>query len=361
MSSSLQVSFLPWAGFEQSIVIGPITFWPYYKEADQRINDPEVRLHLDRHFKSHVDHQGSPVKTITVCSYGDSGFRPLNDEQTNDLRDAVNALLFASIAPHIKNAVESGNHSLGPATADVFEWISLNFVPGIDHLAVRAGSLTHMGLKIDNIFFSKPWATGGMLWKPSASLVDGLSECFAPEVAPEARECIFRSLEWFRMVHLENNSVSALAKVVMMVMAFEVLLQFKMSKWKFVAAVQKCLAHEESFKGSRPNIKGEMKELTLADCWAWDFYELRNRIVHGAKIEPKEFQYSSEWTHGTVADVVFLECVKYELFKNKCIGNDRRQSCREIFPDSSDEEISNLASIVVLGNRILQRSLGWIG
>ena len=139
-----QVSFLPWVKFKDIIRLGPITFWPY-KEADQIINDSEIKKHLDRYFKSYVDHRGRPVDTITICSYGNVGFNILSDNEYQELRSAVDVLIFTSIAPQVERSVCNNNRSWAPPSSNAFELVTQNFQPEDDHITISVGSVLSGG------------------------------------------------------------------------------------------------------------------------------------------------------------------------------------------------------------------------
>lgn len=81
MSELHQISFMPWAGFDKSVNIGPVTFWPYRTEADNRINDSSLKSYLARYFRSYVDNKGQPVDSITVCSYENRNFLELRKDK----------------------------------------------------------------------------------------------------------------------------------------------------------------------------------------------------------------------------------------------------------------------------------------
>jgi hypothetical protein len=89
MSERFQISFMPWVGLGKSITLGPVTFWPYRSESESRINDPKLRSYLDKYFESYVNNTGQSVDTITVCSYENTNFTELKDEEFKDLRNWV--------------------------------------------------------------------------------------------------------------------------------------------------------------------------------------------------------------------------------------------------------------------------------
>lgn len=365
MNDYLQISFLPWAGLRTSLDLGPIIFWPYNVEASQRIADIEIREHLDKYFQSYVDHQGNPVDTITICSYKEKDFNVLDETESEDLRNAVDVLIFSTIAPQIKRAVCADNYSFGPPSADVFELVTQNFPPGDDLIHVKIGSLTSGGWKIGEITFPKPWATGGSFGTPEEKITEGFSKCFSSQISADIRDRLFRSLEWFRMAHIEGGQVSPLSKVVMMATLFEILLEFPRNYKRsyFAEYMEKNVASAEFFKDKRQTSKGKIKNLSLAGCWAWDFYELRNQIVHGDPVAPEGLIYKSWITHLIVADLVFLECLTRQLFEHKCIG-DNVYSLAEKWDKEFPQEPkgSSLEHLVRLtfGFNNVHRALGWI-
>jgi hypothetical protein len=362
-SSSLQISFLPWAEIQKNIRLGPITFWPYYTEASQRIGNLEIKTHLDKYFRSYVDYQGDPVDTITVCSHGNDDFRNLSDSEYRDLRTAVDILIFVAIAPQVRNGVRANNKSWGPPSGDVFELVSQNFNLKDDDITVKAGSLLSGGWRIGEITFPKPWAIGGGVWRYEEELIQGLDKCFSAGFPVDVRERLFRSLEWFRMAHIEGGQVSELSKVVMMATGFEILLQFPREgkRRHFVDYMEKHVASNEFHKDNRTTDKEKTFFLSLAGCWAWDFYELRNHIVHGDSIPLKSLIYRDWITHLIVADLVFLECMKRVLFDQKCIGNNVR-SCAKEFAKSKEPNNGSIEPLArwFLGFNDVHRALGWI-
>jgi len=365
MSDNLQISFLPWVEFKESVSIGPITFWPYYIEANKRVSDQEIKKHLDKYFKSYVDHKGKPVNKITVCSHGEADFRCLNSHENQDIRYAVDALIFATIAPIIKMAVCANNRSWAPPSSNVFELITQYFEPGSDDITVKVGSLTSGGWKIGEIAFPKPWTTIGVFASADKELIKGFDNCFSSRFSVDVRERLFRSLYWFWMAHIEGSHVSELSKIVMMTTAFEILLQFP--RWNksnyFMDYIERHIASDEFLKEERDTHKGEKCTHSLAGWWASDFYKLRNQIVHGDYIPPDNMIYNDWVTHLIVADLVFWECVKRKLFKYKCLDNNISSFAKEfekMFPGEPQGTSIEILARWLLGFNDVHRALGWI-
>ena len=356
----MQVFFLPWAEIKSGTTIGPTVFWPYFKESEERISDLKIKEFFDRYFKLFVDHQGKQVKTITICQHGDLDFRDYSFSEQHDIRNAVDILIFSSILPKVKQAVCTDNKSIGPPSADAFELVRRSFKPNDHGVAVSAGSRTDLYFNTEKISISMPWAMGGVLWEPEDILIEGLGCCF--QIAD--REAIFRSLEWFRMAHIETGQYSRLTKVVMMATAFEILLQvgdFR-KRERFALYIDDNVASLDNRKEIRES-DGFSYYLSLPGCWAWDFYRLRSKIVHGDKIDDRGLIFRDWITQFEVADLVFYELVLRRLFELNYIGDDVR-SCAAAFEDAvtdSDEKMP-LEPVLraLLGFNDIHKALGWM-
>lgn len=350
----LQVSFLPWADIKTKIQIGNITFFPFSK-IKKKIKDSVIKKHLRKYFHCYIDHNGKAVDTVTLCYFGDDIFKALNDEEYSELRNAVNVLIFCTVAPSVKNAVCANNRSMGPPSSDKFQLITQNFTPENDYIAVRAGSLLSGGLEMRKVKFPKPFSIGGAFGMRDNELINGFNRLYENNYLSEDQERILRSLEWFRLSHIENEDVSYLSKIVMMATAFEILLQVPMEvkgkkKWIATKLEEQAIRSRLSKQTKKDNKGGKHRHSKLF-WWAWDFYNLRNVIVHGDHIDLKKFRHSvknKKWiSHHIVADLIFLECIKREFFKWKCIGDDVRTVAKkwdETFPrkngESTEEELA---------------------
>lgn len=330
-STHMQITFLPWLKVHPAVEIGPVTLWSFWDEVDLRVEDANIREHLRSYFRCYVDYEGHPVESITVCSTSAPGFRPLTDDEQSGVRRAVDALLFATIAPSLKRAICKGNRSMGPPSANVFQPITWNFRPGDTHIPVSDGSVCHSGWEIGEITFQKPYATGGVFGTRDEELVGGFHKCLLSQtVDPPARERLFRSLEWFRLAHVEGGQTSPLSRLVMMSTAFEILLEFPDDKKRehFACYMDEHTAYERFIHLDRevgkPSKPRRVKH-SSAGWWAWEFYALRNRIIHGDQVSPTELVCRDRITHLTVADLMMLEHVRRRLLGDDCLGDSIRE------------------------------------
>lgn len=289
----------------------------------------------------------------------------LTKAECQELINTVDILIFATIAPQAVRAVCANNDSWGPPSADVFELVTQSFRVGSREIAVQAGSCLSTGDEIGEITFPKPWATGGMFGSPDEELVKGLGKCFSPQFPKDVTERIFRSLEWFRLAHIEGGQVSVLSKLVMMATAFEVLLQFptKEKRKYFVEYTKSHIASDEFLRDNRSTKEDKVLNFDLAGCWVWDFYNLRSRIVHGDSVSPDDLIYRDWITHLIVADLVYCECLKRKLFIHNCIGNSVYSCAKEFDKVLSDQPQGTSVELLtrsLLGFNSVHRALGWI-
>lgn len=103
--------------------------------------------------------------------------------------------------------------------------------------------------------------------------------------------------------------------------------------------------------------------MSLAGCWAWDFYDLRSRIVHGDSVPPSDLIYKDWLTHLIVSELVFWECMKRELLKHKCIGDNvysAADKLTESSPDDEKEAVIESLTRWFLGFKNVHIALGWL-
>lgn len=369
-TNKIAVRIMPWAGLRQEVRVGPVRFWPW---DENKVCDAGVREQLNRYFGCFVDHYGQSVNTLTICSHGETDFRILKDiKEYNELRSAVDILIFSAVCPQIKIAVCSNNRSVGPPTADRYQLIGQKLEPPDDKsIVIGAGSLISCD-QMDKVHISKPWSVGGSFGTdPDEEFIGAFDKVFSNEFPSEVRERIFRSLEFFRLAHTEADmelnqptTIGSLSKLVMMATAFEILLEFPESPKSryFAEQVEKKIKTDDFLMEERVVPKNKLIKLSMGGWWAWDFYKLRNRIVHGDKIKPEELRYKEWITYNIVADLVFWEFIKRELYEHGCLGERARKWTKEFEPvtDALPGVIEDIFTRWILGFDDVHRALGWI-
>lgn len=370
-SDRIAVCIMPWAGLREEVQVGPVRFWPW---DESKVADPAVREQLNRYFNCFVDHYGKRVETITICSHGEGDFRVLNNlDEYNEVHSAVDILIFSTICPQTKIGVCRNNVSIGPPAADRYQLVGLTMKPPNDNnIVIRIGSLTSCD-QMDKVHLSKPWGIGGSFGADAdVELISAFDKVFSDEFPSDARQRILRSLDFFRIAHTEGDleinqpaaRTASLAKLVVMATAFEILLTFPNygKSEHFVREIQKKIENDEFLRREDTGPRGKKVTWSLAAWWGWQFYDLRSRIVHGDTIEPDEVRYKDWVTHNIVADLVFWEFIKRELFERGCLGERDRRLRKELEPvsDGRPDDVEDSFTRWILGFEDVHRALGWI-
>ncbi len=324
-----EVAFLPWLGWEREIVVGPVSVSPFRLDS---IPEPVVREYLRRYFPRYTDVDGMPVGAIALATHrGKVGFGRHTPEEKQALQRAVTALAIAFMVEAWRVEL-CHEHLMGVPSADSFQLIFQHFAAGSNFVAVDAGRSTQVWC-LDEMSFTRPWSALRVWGQPDRYALEGLGSLLdKPDVAPsEFVERVWRSLEWFRLAHLDEANQTDDAKVVAMATAFESFfgLPDRGKQAEFAERVGRLVRDDEMQHGSRQAFKGKTINLSLAGCWAWDFYDLRSRLVHGNAVLPGAFTDALGFPHLGVADLVFRECVLRELFRFGCFGADVRQAASD--------------------------------
>ena len=316
-----QISVLPWIGLED-IQVGNAIFWKYSTSA---ISDGDTKIYLDKYVKCYVDKHQLPVKTISIASYQDKNyFEPLKSEENQELNFGRNLLCFLCICEQSRIALANNNSSIGPPSSDIFDMVSQNFIPGTEDIAVKAGSMTSGGWTLDEIHFQEPWSTGGFFKNINTYILEAINKLLTLEVHNDFKNRLLRSSEWFRLAHLENGLISSFFRVVIMATAFEIIFDIPNvgDKAGFLSdKIDQTFARDNFIKATRKYGKTNEKSKTrsVAAWWGWDFYKLRNSVVHGDNIPMSHLIYSDWITQTIVADMMFYAYVVYLLKESGCI------------------------------------------
>jgi len=149
--------------------------------------------------------------------------------------------------------------------------------------------------------------------------------------APDFVERVWRSLEWFRLAHLDGADQTDEAKLVATATAFESLFGLPMSgkQEEFAKKVETLVSDRHMRRGERVKRNRKTINLSLAGCWAWDFYELRSDLVHGDAVPTHAFNTAHGTPHLVVGDLVLRECLLRELFRRGCFGADLRDAAKK--------------------------------
>lgn len=346
----LFVSIMPWGGLQQEVRIGKTTFWPWRKTED-RVTDAATRETIQGYVSCFVDTAGQPVDTAMVCSHEGKDFKCPTDNEWDDIRCARDALVFSVICPEVVRSIKGC--SIGLCSAERFQAIGQGLRPGETTLCVRSG----YNLTLGQFKLHRPLSVGtGYLAQPEPTIIDAIDKALSDSFPRDVRTRVFRSFEWFRLAHVEADQVSEASKVVMMATAFETLLGISMNdKAKsvfFAKQVEARFQTEESEYATRTCKKQDHK-YTKAAWWAYDFYKLRNRIVHGDQVGSADLRYNGHVSQKDVADAVFYQILFEMLYDNGCVD------CPAILSHLASEERKGCL-LVLEGFEATQEALGWV-
>ncbi len=359
-NKQIVVCVMPWANLKQEVKIGKTTFWPWDKGKVADASIGEVVQEYVRHF---VDEHGKAVSTVAVCSYEGKGFLLPEEDGLVQMRSARDILVFSVICPQVITSIRGC--SIGLCSAERFQVMGQGLDPDRRAIYVQSGYNTTMG----DFTVSRPLCVAREeLAQPKELLLAGFDKALSgtgPSCGDLAGR-LTRCLEWFRLAHAEPDQSSELSKIVMMATAFEVLLEFPKGRKShyFAQKIEEWLGNSDCVHETRSlkSHDGEKEDHTLSKAawWAYDFYQLRNRIVHGDRVELDDTYYNSHITQRDVADAVLYDIVCLMLHRRGCLAckPDLAALCSG---DSADkQQLEEYLLLQEAGLDDVHRCLGWM-
>lgn len=334
MSVLIYVNFMPWLEVSNSITLGNITFWNFSRESEERIKDTKLRKRLARHFKSYRNSSGS-LNSITICSFeGKTFYENLNEKEFNHLREVITAIAFASTIQKIESRIQNSQKHYVPPSMNAFDLMSRRLEFSSKHYSHVSLSLMDLGMTEGNIFFQKPLAARGDIslgikWLKYLNAYLNLND------SSMLRNRISRSLEFFRLAQAQDDlkdsslETAFLTRTVLLSTAFESLLNFPFQgKADFFAEyLNQRFSLKNSRKSSRKIRKNKPKvQYSVIAWWAYNFYKLRNSIVHGNNVnfERLKFKKGLWFSQMDVACIVFADCLEEIVLSKKILKTKRR-------------------------------------
>jgi len=366
-----QINFLPWINFKEEYKIGPILFWPYYKMKDKKRIDNKIINHLDKYFKQFIDYERKGVRTITICTYNGKYFKILTDKENLLLKSSMNSLFFSTIIPQIITKIRSRNYQFAIPNSDIFNMLICKFYPGSNSLAVQFEGVLDGGWKIGELCFQKPVTTGYSYGEPNEELI-GIFDKFMLNQSEIDSKRLFRCLEWFNYAHRSNSHSSPHAKILMMATAYEIFFNMHDSyskRGKLRKKINDLFLDEEIKTEVRKERNGKEIKLNLAGWWANDFYNLRNKIVHGDEVELKELKYKDKISYIDVADLLLWKSIILKSYDKCFIEKEKISSENKIMKilnalcpnNNTDQSIINRKVLNLKYDfESIYKAIGWI-
>ncbi|CUU37289.1 hypothetical protein DCOP10_119314 [Armatimonadetes bacterium DC] len=320
-SQRYEVYFMPWAPFDWDEIggelrVGRTVFRPFSDEIVKDL-DTQVADFLRLLFNQYRDLYNNPVKTITVCHYDPEHrglLEPLSDEQIKELASTIDVLIFCSVWDELRGAFAEGGRIVPPPNSETFEWYGQSFAPdpfeGEPMVTLVVHGLWHME-ELRKLHFQIPMPAHhrGMIL-PNRELLALLNEMFSDTFSADLRDRLLRSLRWFRIAHKRVQDVDAETQIVQIATAFETLLNLQEERGKkraFVKSIESWVKETWDDKVEPARDPSSDKYTTAAGQWAWEFYELRNKIVHEGVDPEEELLYPTVDCYGRLVKVTQLD------------------------------------------------------
>lgn len=315
----LQFTFLPYISIKEDLKIGEVLLWPFYIKKDKYIKDFLIRSQIEKFLKQYVDIKQKPLQNITMVSYkSPDNFHPLTETQSRKIRDTVTILCFSTIIKNTKWCAFS---------SDDFQLFHQNFIPGDERIAPASGSFirrTVGGLKIKEVLFITPfYISHGWDISYDESILRALEKLQQDKKSKEFYRRIITSLEWVSYAYTNVDNFNYASRIVMMATAFEILLNGFKDRFEFMKKIKQltCNSLENTKKMRSTRMiyykgKKQKKNFSFKEWWAYEFYELRNKIVHGKEVKNKDFKNRKRKEYFLLSIKFFVECLKKLLSKH---------------------------------------------
>lgn len=335
MSQPLHVYFLPWLKIKEYLAINRVQFCPTsIKKIECKYNlDQEIKEKLINGLIKYVDIDGNPLKKFVICR---SNMRILNDsDQTEEVLNAVNILSFLYTSSVFAAKIAHPTSAGGLPCSNIFDlkYYRISDDPAKIPTYV-VGVNAFMG---DMKFYQPPEAYCHDAISCDEKLIRIFSEqIYSPNVDNGMRRRILRGLDWCYFADFVTAHHSPLSKIVMLATALEVVLDIKSSSHKkieilerlddtvntsFTNDIRQITGGEKKAIKNKAKIINSKAEFTKFAWWGYDFYKLRNDIVHGKAIGSKDLYYKNDVPHIYLASLVLLQYILAKMLPKTVFMN----------------------------------------
>ncbi|MHB8362838.1 MAG: hypothetical protein ACYDBX_04445 [Patescibacteria group bacterium] len=334
----MQVSYFPYLQLknEDEIDVGNVKIWKFNIKSEEYIKDIVLREKVKKMLYTNT-FDGKPIEDIAIISIGNIDFREFSEKEINQINEVKYILFIAFLS--INNIIDNGpNKGHYMATSENFEIISQSFDLKNDTITTNNGFIVKkidFGNKISDIKFEYP------LYVPRP-LVFTIDKYFVKQVLilkikhKVLYKRILSAVEMFYESYYNNPSVSLGTRILLQAGAFETLLSNSPDEFRkaFKQEIAKmlCIRGGErriSFMSERNN-KKKREEESIKVMWGDRFFTLRNHIIHGNNLNPKEFKFRNIQWHFHIAPIFFI------AFIHQSINNTNKDKGETIFSSRID-------------------------
>lgn len=356
-----QIIYFPYLHMKDIDVIdfGFAKIWNFSKCKDKFIKDKNLEDKITKIFDCYKCYNRSIINEIGIFSIGDVDFRVMSDGEMALVKEA-RYLLFLSFLSKNNTITYNCNSGHQMATSDNFDVIYQNFTLENDSVAERAGEIISYnkgGYKLDEVSYQRP------SFVPTPMRFDIDDELFSHLIdlrgkRPLVYRRILNATEIFFESYYNSHYVSRNARVLLQAAAFEIILQLPMDApgKEFRKKIGQISNHAEDkrkkytirFWSKRiQNFQTVDEQLTMKEIWAYNFFSLRNRIIHGEIVKPIDFLFKKDQRHYDIALLFFILIIKKKIELSLRI---KKYECNyEINWKSWKDEISQPEPVTISG------------
>lgn len=312
-TSHLQIAYLPYLAMASldEIQIGKVKIWNYSKKANEYIPDANLRNYLDKIVSINV-YRGKPIKNIGIVNIGYSDFRPLNQNELEEINIACTLLFISVLSSQLE--LKGDNAGFDMRTSENFRLTVQNFQLDGKLIGENTGMIVH---KMDTdllskVLFNMPSyiVLNESNFKYDERLLTSLIKLRNRE--RKLFERIVRSAEIFRQSYYNSIDVNLMLRMLFQVAAFETLLQLgEKPRKEFKNKIEEHLiVPRERRYIHYYALKKQDANRTMKGKWADSFYQLRNNIVHSGIIRKTHYKFRKKEFHFNIATLFYIVLIK---------------------------------------------------
>jgi hypothetical protein len=300
--------------------------WNFIRKKDVYISDESIKSKITRILSCYKSQNNSLINDIGVVYVRRCDFRKFNDKELGLVRE-VRHLLFLSCLSKNNTCKYNCNSGHKMFTADNFDIIYQNFILEGDSFSERSGEIINFsrsGYRLGNIVYQRPgFVPTPLRFEIDNDLLAHLIELKGKK--PKIYGRILNATEIFFGSYYNSHYVSRNARILLQMNSFEMLLQFpKVKQREYFRRTIKNLTVHNADREYIYNVKDKGKiieplrghKYTLKEIWADQFYSLRNKIIHGQRVDDDDFIFKKSQCHYNIAVLFFILLIKKQIEKS---------------------------------------------
>lgn len=315
----MQLLYFPYLGLKAGeLNFGDFKIWSFKERADKYIKDINTRAHVEKIIQSNLL-SNRPIDGMAIFSSGDVDFHELTKKE-RVFADEARLIMFLTFLSKVNASAMGANAGHFMATSENFTYTLQNFELGNEYVSEQTGYITTKlvgGYKLEETKFHAP----SYLLTPMRFSIDEQLYFQLLKLRKKQKNLyrrILRATDLFFQSYFNDPYVSLNSRILLMVSAFEVLLDLPETGQRkvFKEKVDTYLVQKDdkirTFYSER-GTKNKVKETaSIKIMWADKFYTLRNHIIHGSVVRPKEFNFYKQ-RHIEIALMFFIAFIKAKI------------------------------------------------